>query len=50
MLTRTIQRALRQRDWYRYVAYQQSFINKKLAERRVEEARKSLKYQPYKED
>ncbi|KAK5651023.1 hypothetical protein OQA88_1807 [Cercophora sp. LCS_1] len=48
--TRTVQRALGQRDWRRCVACTRSFVNSKLAERRVEEARRSLEYRPCKGD
>ncbi|KAK3371890.1 hypothetical protein B0H63DRAFT_282101 [Podospora didyma] len=37
-----IRRALHQQDWRRCIACQRSFASKELAERRVEEARKSL--------
>ena len=47
---RTIRRALIQRDWHRCVACQRSFVSEKLAERRVEEARKSLEFRPNPED
>jgi len=48
--TRTIQRALGQRDWRRCVACTRSFVNNKLAEKRVEEARKSLECRPEPKD
>ena len=47
---RTIQRALGQRDWRRCIACQRSFVNAKLAEKRCEEARKSLEHRPRPED
>jgi hypothetical protein len=46
----TILRALGQRDWRRCVACQCSFVDSKLQERRVQEAKKSLGPRPRPED
>ncbi len=46
----TIRRALGTRDWGKCIACQRGFVSHKLAERRVEEARKSLELRPHKRD